>query len=36
MEKYNSPFYMSKRDLVYRVSGEEDFAEIWKQFQIEE
>lgn len=34
MEKYNSPIYMTKRDLLYRVSGEEDFAEVWQQLQI--
>ena len=34
MEKYNSPIYMTKRDLLYRVSGEEDFAEVWEQLQI--
>jgi len=33
MEKYNSPIYMTKRDLLYRVSGEEDFAEVWKELQ---
>lgn len=25
---------MTKRDLLYRVSGEEDFAEVWQQLQI--
>lgn len=34
MDKYNCPFYMNKRDLLYRVSGEEDFVEIWKQLQL--
>ena len=34
MEKYNSPIYTTKRDLLYRVSGEEDFAEVWKQLQF--
>ena len=34
MDKYNSPFYMNKRDLLYRVSGEDDFVEIWEQLQF--
>lgn len=33
MDKYNSPFYMSKRDLLYRVSNGENPNEIWKELQ---
>lgn len=31
MEKYNSPLYMTKRDLLYRVSAKEDVNELWNK-----
>lgn len=31
MGKYNSPLYMTKRDLLYRVSAKEDVNELWNK-----
>lgn len=31
MDKYNSPLYMTKRDVLYRISSQEDVIKIWEE-----
>lgn len=31
MDKYNSPLYMTKRDVLYRVSSQEDVNQLWEE-----